>query len=190
MNLPEGQAPADSMDFSRAHITTELFPVDGDVGILEAVAVRAFGDSADADISQWFSFPQMVRDIGEGHGACVVAKDENGGTLGWSYAGQESPINGPEGAEKWVIVAEVVDPERAQQGIGSKLLNAIQEQATNSGANKLFAYTTDSEENAGVVEFYEKNGFQIAGRIQDYQYGKGNSAIWLMKWLRDPDTAA
>jgi ribosomal protein S18 acetylase RimI-like enzyme len=99
------------------------------------------------------------------------------------YAQQENPINGKEGTEKWVIVILAVDPNTKGQGIGSELLHAIEAESAKSGATKLFVYTNKGDED--VVGFYKRNGFGDAGWVRDYQHGKDNDAVFLLKHLKE-----
>ena len=45
----------------------------------------------------------------------------------------------------------------------------------------MFTYTNKTDEK--VINFYRKNGYEDAGWIKDYQYGKDNSAAFLLKSL-------
>lgn len=159
----------------------EKVALENDLEQLRKVSEEAFSSSSDASLDRWFSFPEMVKAIGEGRGIAVKAVSDDNRLVGLIYAQQESPINGPEGLEKWVIVLTAVDPEYSGHGIGSSLLNQIENQARQRGARKMFVYTNIGDER--VIDFYKKNGYQDAGWIKDYQYGKDNSAVFLLKYL-------
>ncbi len=45
----------------------------------------------------------------------------------------------------------------------------------------MFIFTNKDDDQ--VVNFYKKCGYKDAGWIKDYQYGKGNSAVFLLKHL-------
>lgn len=45
----------------------------------------------------------------------------------------------------------------------------------------MFVYTNKDDEQ--VINFYKKNNYEDAGYIKDYQYGKNNSAAFLLKYL-------
>ena len=162
---------------------TELFESTENIEELEAVAERAFGATPDSALSEWFSFDEMKKAVGAQRGACIKAIDDNGKLLGFIYAQQENPINGKEGLDKWVIVIAAVEPDVSGKGVGSLLLKAIEAEAAKSGASKMFVYTNKGDDE--VVHFYEKNGYVDAGWIKDYQYGKDNSAVFLLKYLND-----
>jgi len=152
-----------------------------DIKDLTNIAQKAFLNTSDSDLSNWFSFSEMTKAIAENYGLCLKAISDDGSTIGIIYAQQESLINSKEGKEKWVIVLTAVDPKEVGKGIGSLLLKELEKQVFKKGISKLFAYTNkgDSE----VINFYKKNGYEDAGWIKDYQYGKDNSAVFFLKYL-------
>jgi len=152
-----------------------------DIIYLRQVAESGFSSTTDANLDNWFSFEEMERMISQGRGTCIKAVDEEYKILGMIYAQQENPINGKEGLEKWVINIISVDPNATGKGIGSGLLEALENYAKNRGCIKMFVYTNKSDEH--IVNFYKKNGYSDAGWIKDYQYGKNNSAVFLIKYL-------
>jgi len=152
-----------------------------DIEELTIVAQKAFLVTPDSDLSNWFSFHEMVNTINENHGLCLKAISDNGSIVGMTYAQQESLINGKEGKEKWVIVIVAVDPNNSGQGIGSLLLKELEKIVSQRGVTKMFVYTNKGDDK--VINFYKKNNYEDAGWIRDYQYGKGNSAVFLLKHL-------
>lgn len=162
----------------------QIIPIDitNDLNPVKNVATQAFGDTPDASLEQWFSFSEMEKTIRENQGICLKAVSDTGTIVGMLYAQYENPINGKEGLEKWVIVIAAVDPKMEGKGIGSAMLKEIENQALKRNVLKMFAYTNKDDEQ--VVNFYKKNNYEDAGYIRDYQYGKGNSAVFLLKYLR------
>lgn len=158
----------------------ELINIEDDIAELRKIAQKAFKDSSDAKLEEWFSFAEMSKAIKEGRGVCVKVNLESK-PVGFIYAQQESPINGREGLEKWVIVMTAVDPIFSGKGVGVLLLKEIEKQAASKGARKVFVYTNKNDDD--VVRFYKKNGYADAGWIKDYQYGEDNSAVFLIKYL-------
>jgi GNAT superfamily N-acetyltransferase len=147
---------------------------------IKTLTEAAFAASGDADVGAWFSFDEMNRNISLKRGCCLAAvKGEN--IYAAIYAEAERPINGPEGREKWVINLMAVHPDRAGQGIGSALIAALESLLREKGIKKLFVFANETD--LQVQHFYQKNGYQPAGRIQDYQYGENNSAVFLLKYL-------
>jgi ribosomal protein S18 acetylase RimI-like enzyme len=156
------------------------FSSSDDIEEIKAVAEKAFSSTSDSRLDDWFSFSEMRKAIKEQTGACIKILLDNK-IAGVVYAEQESPINGKEGKEKWVIVLTAVEPSQSGKGVGTRLLNAIEEVAINYGALKMFVYTNKGDDQ--VVNFYKKNGYVDAGSIKDYQYGRNNSAVFLLKHL-------
>jgi len=148
---------------------------------IERVARVAFSATTDSSLSEWFSFPYMEKMISESRGLCLKAVGEDGNVAGIMYAQQESPINGKEGEEKWVVIIAGVDPKYAGQGVGSLLLKVLEAQARSKGAKKMFVFTNKNDDK--VISFYHKNGYEDAGSVKDYQYGSENSAVFLLKYL-------
>ena len=152
-----------------------------DLPKLKKVAESSFLETPDSSLEEWFSFEQMQKYIDEGRGMCIKAVSDDGEIVGMIYAQQENPINGKEGLDKWIIVIASVKAGVTGSGIGSGLLKAMEEFVRKQGASKMFVYTNRDDEQ--VVHFYQKNGYEDAGWIRDYQYGQGNSAVFLLKYL-------
>ncbi|MFA6005539.1 MAG: GNAT family N-acetyltransferase [Patescibacteria group bacterium] len=148
---------------------------------IKLVAQSAFQNTPDSSLEEWFSFSEMKDNLKSGRGLCVKSESDSGEIVGMLYAQQESPINGKEGLEKWVIVIAAVLPKFSGQGVGTELLRKIEVEVKHKGALKLFTYTNKDDQK--VIDFYKKNGFVDAGWIKDYQYGKNNSAVFLLKYL-------
>jgi len=161
---------------------TQLINIHDDLDEIKKIVEGAFSSTPDSSIGKWFSFKEMTHQITSHRGVCIKAVSDDEKILGIIYAQQENPINGAEGLEKWVIVLTAVDSTITGQGIGSILLKEIEHQALEKGAIKIFVYTNKND--ANVIHFYKKNGYEDAGWIKDYQYGKGNSATFLIKFLQ------
>lgn len=145
------------------------------------VAESSFSTTPDSSLDEWFSFDQMQNYISQGRGMCLKAVSDTNEILGMIYAQQENPINGKEGIDKWVIVIAAVKAPATGSGIGSGLLKTLEAEVKKLGASKMFVYTNKDDET--VINFYQKNGYEDAGWIRDYQYGQGNSAVFLLKYL-------
>ena len=160
---------------------TLIANISEDLHSLKEVAKLAFSTTPDSSLEEWLSFDEMVKMIHEERGVAIKAVSEEGEVLGMTYAQQESPINGKEGREKWVIIIAAVKPSATGGGIGSALLTELEKQVKLQGAVKMFTYTNKDDEK--VVNFYRKNGYEDVGWIRDYQYGRDNSAVFLLKYL-------
>ena len=153
--------------------------VESDFNLSFDLAKKAFFSTPDSNLDDWFSFEEMVNNIKNKRGICLISSD--GESNGMIYAQQESPINGREGLEKWVIIITGIDPNHTGKGIGSFLLESLEKETKLLGCKKLFIFTNKGDDK--VINFYKKNGFVDAGWIKDYQYGEDNSAVFLLKHL-------
>lgn len=166
---------------SSLNIKFEIIAIPSDLDLIKKVAQSAFSSTPDSSLDEWFSFDQMQKYIEEGRGACIKAVSDSGSVVGMIYAQQENPINGKEGLDKWVICMVAVEEGAKGSGVGSGLLQAMEEYVRKQDASKIFVYTNQGDET--VIHFYHKNGYQNAGWIKDYQYGQNNSAVFLLKYL-------
>lgn len=162
------------MKYIKAELPDDL---DG----IKKTAESSFSSTPDSSLNEWFSFSVMKEKVEQAQGICIKAVDDNDNMIGIIYAQQENPINGVEGTEKWVIIIAAVISEFTGKGIGTELLHAIEQQVHNSDGKKMFVFTNKDDEK--VINFYKKNGYEYAGWIKDYQYGKDNSAVFLLKYL-------
>jgi ribosomal protein S18 acetylase RimI-like enzyme len=152
-----------------------------DLNAIKATIQNAFKNTTDGQISNWLSFPYMETMIHQNRGLGIKAMDENNRITGIIYAQQENPVNGLEGEEKWSIIVLAVLPEYIGLGTGSSLIKELENKLYHRNVRKLFTFTNVQDKE--TITFYEKNGFSIAGVIREYQYGKGNNACFLMKYL-------
>lgn len=159
-----------------------LVNLEKDIDELMSVANKAFSSTPDSDLTDWFSFEEMIKNINQNVGLCLKAVGDKNKILGMIYGQQESLVNGKEGQEKWVIVITAVDPGKSNKGIGSELLEELENNLRQRKIKKLFVYTNKGDEK--VVNFYKQNGYEDAGWVRDYQYGLGNSAVFLLKYLQ------
>lgn len=147
----------------------------------EIIARQAFESSSDSELENWFSLKEMKENLAQGRGLYIKAMTEQNKAAGVCYAQKESPINGPEGEEKWVICLLAVLPAAQSQGVGHGLLTKLENEAKTRGCRKMFVYTNKEDER--VIHFYKKHNYEDAGWVKDYQYGRGNSARFLLKYL-------
>lgn len=161
----------------------KIKPIEIPQDIQEMVSVTqdAFANSGDASLSDWLSFKEIEKQISDKRGICLKATDENEKILGITYAEHDRPVNGREGLEKWVVILAAVLKSESGKKIGSQLLSSLEETIRSLGGIKIFIFTNEGDKQ--VINFYRKNGYKDAGRVEDYQYGKGNSAVFLLKHL-------
>lgn len=70
-----------------------------------------------------------------------------------------------------------VEENYREQGVGSRLLNELFNQATIKNVKKIFVDTYEFQ----AVDFYKKQGFFVIGRLEDYLLG--HDRIYLRKNL-------
>lgn len=159
----------------------QIIPIDLDKDLVqvEKVTKLAFSSTPDSNLDDWFSMDELRKSIIEGRGICLKAVDSSGEMIGTVHAMQENPINGQEGIEKWVIANLAVIPTSTSKGVGGQLLQAIEKAASNEQVKKMFVHTNLDDER--VIHFYEKRGYEKAGKIKDYYYA--GSAIFLLKQI-------
>jgi ribosomal protein S18 acetylase RimI-like enzyme len=80
-----------------------------------------------------------------------------------------------------------VAPGSAGRGVGSRLLAAAETAALERGADALRLEVR--RDNAGAIQFYERRGYQLIGRHEDY-YEDGMTAVRYARALARPDDRA
>lgn len=83
----------------------------------------------------------------------------------------------------------VCDPGLQNNGIGTNLLNRLEEILKTRGARKLFAETSSQEIYSSAHNFYKKRGFNLAARIPDF-YKIGDDKLIYVKTLIPADNDA
>jgi ribosomal protein S18 acetylase RimI-like enzyme len=77
-----------------------------------------------------------------------------------------------------------VDPDFQKQGVGSTLLDSLEEMMKTEGGRMILADASTIPHYEKTRSFYLKNGFQEVARIPDYYY-LGNDRITFCKKLED-----
>lgn len=75
-----------------------------------------------------------------------------------------------------------VEPARQGQGLGTRLITAVEAEASRMGYQKLFIETYASETFEVARNFYENRGYRRAGCIDDYLSG-GTAMVVFMRRL-------
>ena len=73
-------------------------------------------------------------------------------------------------------------PEGRGQGVGGELLRCMEDSASKAGASTIWLHV--DAENAAAIRLYERCGFKISGREEDY-YGRGTLGLVYLKALRE-----
>jgi ribosomal protein S18 acetylase RimI-like enzyme len=78
-----------------------------------------------------------------------------------------------------IVTIDVVESER-RQGIGSRLMCAVEEWARQQDLRLVYLET--AEDNLPAQRFYQARGYRKAEKVERY-YGDGRAAWVMMKWL-------
>ncbi len=70
-------------------------------------------------------------------------------------------------------------PEFQNQGLGTKMLKNLEAICLKKGARMLCVFAETQQ----AINFYQKNGFEICGRINNY-YGQDRPRVWLSKLIK------
>ncbi len=124
----------------------------------------------EASFSRDLAFPAEILSLLLDGATTLAAED--GGLVGF-VAGF---VRGDGGK---VVTLDVL-PERRREGIGRRLMEALEEEFESSGAR--FSLLEVSAENRGAVALYSKLGYAKAAILEGY-YGTGKDALLMVKRL-------
>ena len=99
------------------------------------------------------------------------------GGAGLAYAAPERLTDGT-----WNLLLLAVDPVRQKQGLGRRLVAAVEAVLREKGARLLLVETSGVPGFAGQRRFYRKLGFRREARIRDY-YQAGDDKVIFAKPL-------
>ena len=99
------------------------------------------------------------------------------GGAGLAYAAPERLTDGT-----WNLLLLAVDPARQGQGLGRRLVLAVEAALGKKGARLLLVEASGAPEFAGQRRFYRKLGFRREARIRDY-YQAGDDKVVFVKPL-------
>jgi len=106
----------------------------------------------------------------------VVA--ENGGqVVGYGCWG-EIPLTAGAYDIYWIAV----DPEIQGEGVGSRMLAFMEDEIMKSQGRVILIETSSSEDYQGTRHFYEKCGYQLESRIQDYYKPGDDRCIYVKRF--------
>ena len=82
-----------------------------------------------------------------------------------------------------------VDKSKHRGGVGKRLLKFAEEEIARRGGSMLLVETSSQETYGGTIQFYEKTGYELVGKIKEY-YKPGDDKLIFMKKLAEPAPAA
>jgi ribosomal protein S18 acetylase RimI-like enzyme len=109
----------------------------------------------------------------------LLAEDEPGALAGYACFG---PI--PCTQTSWDLYWIVVDPRIQRQGLGRRLLALCEKTIARLGGTHVWVDTSGSERYAPTRAFYERAGYAVAARLDDF-YAKGDSKVIYRKDVSD-----
>ncbi len=83
----------------------------------------------------------------------------------------------------WDLYWICVDRSRQQHGIGSQLLQYVEQQVCAQGARALYLETSDTEAYQAARAFYVRNGYECIARMDDF-YAPGDGKVVFRKVFR------
>ncbi|NEU55729.1 GNAT family N-acetyltransferase [Halorussus sp. MSC15.2] len=132
---------------------------ENDIPTIRTVAREAWTEAyADAvpesvvesAVSEWYAEETMSRIIADDEQVCLVATDEDGDIVGFSHGATD------DGAGD--VLRLYVHPDRWNEGIGTAVLEAMEERLTAMGAETIQAMVLAENEMGNA--FYEDHGFE------------------------------
>jgi ribosomal protein S18 acetylase RimI-like enzyme len=120
-------------------------------------------------------------ELGEesGYLTYVLDSSEDGaGVLGYICFGP-TPLTEATYDLYWIAV----DKSKHRGGVGKRLLKFAEEEIVRRGGNLLLVETSSQEAYGGTVHFYERTGYELAGKIKDY-YSPDDDKLIFAKRLK------
>src|SRR5205814_4896070 len=75
-----------------------------------------------------------------------------------------------------------VDKSKQRGGVGKRLLKFAEEEIVRRGGKMLLVETSSQETYGGTIQFYEKTGYELVGKIKEY-YKPGDDKLIFAKRL-------
>jgi [ribosomal protein S18]-alanine N-acetyltransferase len=117
-----------------------------------------------------WSLAMFVLELSKPSGVCLAATSEDE-LVGYLICSRYADV--------WHLMNVAVDPERRREGIGTRLIEGMLDQAGRDDRYTLEVRTS----NHGAIAMYERFGFRAAGHRRRYYHDNGEDA--LIMWL-DP----
>jgi ribosomal protein S18 acetylase RimI-like enzyme len=157
---------------------------DDDVSTVRSLArdawTEAYADAVpesviEGAVSEWYAEETMHRIIGDDEQVCLVAVDEGGDVVGFTHGatdnGERSDAfrtsedeRGESSGRNGDVLRLYVSPGRWGEGIGTALLDAVEDRLTEMGADRMQAMVL--ADNKMGKAFYEGRGFEKTGEAE------------------------
>ena len=79
-----------------------------------------------------------------------------------------------------------VDKSKHRGGVGKKLMKFAEEEIARRGGRLLLIETSSQETYGGTIQFYERTGYELVGKIKEY-YKPGDDKLIFVKRLVTPE---
>jgi ribosomal protein S18 acetylase RimI-like enzyme len=79
-----------------------------------------------------------------------------------------------------------VDKSQHRGGVGKKLMKFAEEEIARRGGRLLLIETSSQETYGGTIQFYERTGYELVGKIKEY-YKPGDDKLIFVKRLASPE---
>ncbi len=76
-----------------------------------------------------------------------------------------------------------VDKSKHRGGVGKRLLKFVEEEVERCGGRLLLIETSSQETYGGTIQFYERTGYRLVGRVADY-YKAGDDKLIFAKSIQ------
>jgi ribosomal protein S18 acetylase RimI-like enzyme len=148
---------------------------DGVYRILESAGNFTFDEVSIALelIDEWLEMGEAC-----GYYTYVMESPEDGaGVLGYVCFGP-TPLTESTYDLYWIAV----DKSKHRGGVGKRLLKFAEAEIVRRGGSMLLIETSSQETYGGTIQFYERTGYALAGKIEDY-YRSGDHKLIFAKKL-------
>lgn len=120
------------------------------------------------------------------HDRWLVAQDENGDIVGAAYYAPE-----PLAARAWNLYFLAANPARHRSGIGTALINHVEQQLSAAGgavARVLLIDTSSTDKYRHARAFYARQGYEEKSRHPEF-YGPDDDKVTFWKRLPEAETS-
>jgi ribosomal-protein-alanine N-acetyltransferase len=121
-----------------------------------------------------WSLAMFVLELSKPSGVCLAAGDDDG-LVGYLVCSRYADV--------WHLMNIAIDPDRRREGVATKLLQRLLEEA---GTDERYTLEVRAS-NSGAIRMYERLGFRAAGHRRRYYHDNGEDAV--IMWL-EPQAAA
>ena len=107
----------------------------------------------------------------------MESPDDGAGVLGYVCFGP-TPLTESTYDLYWIAV----DKSKHRGGVGKRLLKFVEEEILRRGGKMLLVETSSQETYGGTIQFYERTGYDLVGKIKEY-YKPGDDKLIFAKRL-------